>query len=78
MRHTNKEVLVKGIKSFGFTVVAMFMGPFLIYQAFKNEGHPFYWPVLILGIVCAILAIYLGFRSVKIVMDAVFGEKTKD
>ncbi len=54
------------------------MGPFLIYQAFKNEGHPFYWPVLILGIICAILAIYLGFRSVKIVMDAIFGKKTKD
>jgi purine-cytosine permease-like protein len=78
MRHTNKELLVKGIKSFGFTVLAMFMGPFLIYQAFKNEGHPFYWPVVILGIACAILAIYLGFRSVKIVMDAIFGEKTKD
>jgi len=78
MRHTDKELLVKGIKSFGYTVLAMFMGPFLIYEAFKNEGHPFYWPVLIFGISCAILAIYLGFRSVKIVMDAIFGEKNKD
>tara|TARA_E500000318_G_C3559532_1_gene212760 strand:- start:774 stop:1010 length:237 start_codon:yes stop_codon:yes gene_type:complete len=78
MRRTNKELLAKGIKSFGFTVLAMFMGPFLIYEAFKNEGHPFYWPVLIVGIICAILAIYLGFRSVRIVMDAVFGKKSKD
>ena len=77
MRRTDKELLVKGIKSLGYTVLAMFMGPFLIYQAFKNEGHPFYIPVLILGIVCAVLAIYLGFRSVSIVMDAVFGKKPK-
>ena len=77
MRRTDKELLVKGIKSFGYTVLAMFMGPFLIYQAFKNEDHPFYIPVLILGIVCAVLAIYLGFRSVSIVMDAVFGKKPK-
>ncbi|MCB0374064.1 MAG: hypothetical protein KDD31_13715 [Muricauda sp.] len=77
MRRTDKELLVKGIKSLGYTVLAMFMGPFLIYQAFKNEDHPFYIPVLILGIACAILAIYLGFRSVSIVMDAVFGKKTK-
>ena len=77
MRRTDKELLVKGIKSLGYTVLAMFMGPFLIYQAFKNEDHPFYIPVLILGIVCAILAIYLGFRSVSIVMDAVFGKKPK-
>lgn len=59
-------------------MLAMFMGPFLIYEAFKNEGHPFYWPVLIVGIICAILAIYLGFRSVRIVMEAIFGKKSKD
>ncbi len=76
MRRTDKQLLVKGIKSFGYTVLAMFLGPFLIYQAFKNDGHPFYWPVLILGLLCAGLAIYLGFRSVGIVMDALFGKKT--
>lgn len=78
MRHTDKELLVKGLKSFGYTVLAMFAGPFLIYQAFKNQDHPFFWPVLIIGIICAGTAIYLGFRSVNIVMDAVFGKKTKD
>jgi hypothetical protein len=78
MRRTDKELLVKGIKSFGYTVAAMFMGPFLLYQAFKNEGHPFFIPVLILGILFAGLAIYLGFRSVNIVMDALFGKKPKD
>jgi len=78
MRHTDKELLVKGIKSFGYTVATMFLGPFLLYQAFKNENHPFYIPVLILGILVAGLAIYLGFRSVNIVMDALFGKKTKD
>ncbi|GLU44462.1 DUF6095 family protein [Allomuricauda sp. NBRC 101325] len=78
MRRTDKDLLVKGIKSFGFTVLAMFMGPFLLYEAFKNEGHPFYWPVLILGIICAISAIYLGFRSVGIVMEALFGKKKEN
>ena len=78
MRRTDKELLAKGLKSFGYTVAAMFLGPFLIYEAFKNEGHPLYIPVLILGIFFAGLAIYLGFRSVNIVMDAVFGKKSKD
>lgn len=78
MRRTDKELLVKGLKSFGYTVLAMFTAPLLIYQAFKNEEHPFYWPVLILGVLCAVLAIYLGFRSVGIVMDAVFGKKDKN
>ena len=78
MKRTDKELLLKGLKSFGFTVLAMFMGPFLIYEAFKNEGNPLFYPVLILGLLFAILAIYLGFRSVNIVMDAVFGKKGKN
>ena len=75
MKRTDKQLLVKGLKSFGYTAGAMFLAPFLLYQAFRNEAHPFFWPVLILGIVVAILAIYLGFRSVNIVMNAVFGKK---
>ncbi len=75
MKRTDKQLLLKGLKSFGYTVGAMFLAPLLLYQAFKNESHPFFWPVLILGILIAILAIYLGFRSVNIVMNAVFGKK---
>ncbi|MEZ4808816.1 MAG: DUF6095 family protein [Allomuricauda sp.] len=78
MRRTDKELLVKGLRSFGFTLGAMFLGPFLIYEAFKNEDNPLFVPVLILGLLFAILAIYLGFRSVNIVMDAVFGKKSKN
>ncbi|RDY61288.1 DUF6095 family protein [Flagellimonas nanhaiensis] len=78
MKRTDKELLVKGLKSFGFTVLAMFMGPFLIYEAFKNEDNILFYPVLILGLLIAALAIYLGFRSVNIVMDAVFGKKKKN
>ena len=78
MRRTDKELLVKGLKSFGYTVAAMFLGPFLLYEAFKNQENPLFIPVLVLGILFAGLAIYLGFRSVSIVMDAVFGKKEKN
>ncbi len=72
---TDKELLIKGLKSFGYTVLAMFLAPLVLSQAFKNTDKPLFVPVLILGILIAGLAIYLGFRSIKIVMDAVFGKK---
>lgn len=72
---TNKPLLLKGLKSFGYTAVAMFIAPLLLYQAFKNTDKPLFIPVLVVGIIAAAFAIYLGFRSVKIIMDAVFGEK---
>ncbi len=74
---TDKELLVKGLKSFGYTALALFVAPMVIYQAFKNTDKPLFIPVLIVGILLAGLAIYLGFRSVNIVMDAVFGKKKK-
>ncbi len=73
---TNKELLLKGIKSLGYTVALMFTAPFTIYEAFKNEEHPLYLPVLILGFILAIAAVGMGFRSIKIIVDAVFGKKS--
>nr|WP_299388888.1 DUF6095 family protein [Allomuricauda sp.] len=75
--HTDKKLLVKGLKFVGYTVAVMFMAPFTIYQAFKNEGHPAYLPVLIIGILLAIVAIALGFYTIKIFMDSLFGKKKK-
>jgi len=72
---TDKTLLIKGLKSFAYTVIAMFLAPLILYQAFKNTDKPLFIPVLILGIIVAALAIYLGFRAVKITVDAVFGEK---
>lgn len=77
MRRTDKDLLVKGIRSFMMTALTMFLAPILIYQAFKNQENLLFWPVLIVGLVLAGLAIYLGFRSLRIVMEAVFGKKEK-
>ncbi|WP_086477919.1 MULTISPECIES: DUF6095 family protein [Arenibacter] len=75
---TNKDILVKGIKYLAYTVLLMFTAPVVIYQAFKNEGHPLYWPVLIVGLILAIGAISLGFYGIKTIMDALFNKGKKE
>ncbi len=72
---TDKDILVKGLKRLAYTVMLMFLAPIVIWQAFKNEGHPFYWPVLILGIVLAIAAVGMGFKGIATIMDSLFGKK---
>lgn len=72
---TNKALLLKGIKFIAYTTALMFTAPFVIYQAFKNQDHPWYLPVLIIGIILAIGAVSLGFYTIKIFMDAIFGPK---
>ena len=72
---TDKTLLAKGLKRIGYTIFLMFAAPITIYEAFKNEGHPLYWPVLITGILLGIGAIAMGFYSIKIIMDALFSKK---
>jgi hypothetical protein len=72
---TDKTLLIKGVKLLAYTVILMFSAPFAIYQAFKNEGHPLYFPVLILGLLLALAAIGMGFYGIKTLVDALFGKR---
>ncbi len=72
---TDKDLLVKGLKYVAYTIAIMFIAPVVLYEAFKNQGHPWFWPVLIIGGLLAIAAIALGFYSMKVIMDAFFGTK---
>lgn len=74
---TDKDILVKGLKRLAYTVMLMFLAPIVIWQAFKNEGHPLYWPVLIVGIIIAMAAIGMGFKGIATIMESLFGKKKK-
>ncbi len=74
---TDKDLLVRGIRFLSYTVALMFLAPIILYQAFKNQQHPLYWPVLIVGFLLAIGAVAMGFRSIKTIVDAFFGKKIK-
>ncbi len=75
---TDKNLLIKGLKFLGYTVFTMFLAPVVLFQAFKNQDHAFYIPVLIVGLLLAITAIGLGFYSIKVFLDALFGKKSKN
>ena len=74
---TDKDLLVKGLKRLGITVILMFTAPLILWQAFKNEEHPLFWPVCILGVILAGYAIIMGFKGISTIVDSVFGKKTK-
>ena len=76
--HTNKALLAKGVKLLAYTVILMFSAPFAIYQAFKNQEHPLYWPVLILGLLLAVSAIGMGFYGISTLVKSLFGEERKE
>ncbi len=72
--HTNKEKLLKGIKLMGGTLVLLVTAPIILNSSFKNQEHPLFIPVLGIGIILFIAAIYFGFKGIKTLMRALFND----
>lgn len=68
-------LLFKSLKYFAYTILLMFSAPVVIYQAFKNQEHPLYIPVLLTGLILGIGAIAMGFVSIRVLMRFVFQSK---
>lgn len=73
-QHTNRKVLTKGVKYLGFALPLMFIGPIVINSSFKNQGHPFYYPILALGILCCLGSMLLFFKGIQTIMKSLFGK----
>ena len=73
----NKPLLIKGLKKMSLFLLCCFIGPVIVHQAFKNQGHPLYVPVLILGVLFLMTAIYYGFTGIKTLVNALLGERKR-
>ena len=74
-KHTDKELVAKGIQRMAIALILLFLGPVIIHSAFNNKEHFLYYIVLAIGIVVAIAAIYMGFKGIHTIVDAVFGKR---
>ena len=73
---TDKDILIKGIKKMGLSLIFMFLGPTLLYVAFSNKEKPLYIPILILAITICGFAIYFSFKGIAIILDSMFKKKS--
>ena len=73
----NKPQLQSGLKKMSLFLICCFIGPVIVHQAFKNQNHPLYFPVLILGLLFLIIALYYGFSGIKSLVNAILGEQKR-
>jgi hypothetical protein len=74
---TDKKILSKGLKYLGWALPMFFIGPVVIHSSLKNQGNPFYIPVLILGCIICLLAIVFSFIGIRTVMKSMFNNPYK-
>ena len=69
---TDRNILVKGLKTMGISLICLFLGPTLIHIALSNKEKPLYIPILIIAIVICSLAIFLIFKGINTILDSIF------
>ena len=67
--------LKRGIKRLIVCVFLCFAGPVVLSQAFKNEDHPYFLPVLFIGLFTMISAISYGAWGILTITRALLQEK---
>lgn len=63
-----KNYLSKGFNRLLISLFFMFLGPTVVFSAFKNEGHEFYYFVLILGTIFCLMAVYLLYSGIMTIV----------
>ena len=56
----------------------MFLGPTIVFSAFKNKGHEFYYFVLILGTILCLMAVYLLYSGIMTIVKSLSEEENNN
>jgi len=71
---TDRKILAKGIRYLSGALPLFFIGPVVIHSSFKNQAHPMFIPVLGLGIITCLIAIFLVFHGIRTIMRSLFSK----
>ena len=72
MKHTNKNQLLRGTKFLAGALPLSFVGPVVMFSAFKNQEHALFIPILLFSLIAMAAAIFLMFKGINIVMKSLF------
>ena len=73
-----KNYISKGLNRLILSLFFMFLGPTIVFSAFKNEGHEFYYFVLILGTIFCLMAVYLLYSGIMIIVRSLSEEENNN
>ncbi|MBZ0326071.1 MAG: DUF6095 family protein [Altibacter sp.] len=73
MKHTDKQMLVSGIKKLALALPLLILSPYLLTLSFINKDNFMFYLALILGLIAGAAAIYLCFKGINTIIKSMFG-----
>ena len=71
-KHTDKNLLGKGLKFMAGALPLIIIGPVVLFSSFKNQDHPWFIPILIIGLLALFGAIFLLFKVIVIIIKSLY------
>lgn len=71
-KHTDKKILVSGLKKMAVSLICMFLGPTLVYISPVMPNELTKYTALILGILLCIGAVTFGFMGIRTILKSIF------
>lgn len=71
---TQKDTFYRGIKYLFGGLPCFFLGPSVYYNALMNKSNNWHYLVLIIGILISVLAVFLMYKGIKIIMQSIFND----
>jgi len=72
MKHTNKKVLLTGVKYLALSLPILFLAPYLITLGFMNKNNASFYIFFPIGLILAVAAIFFVFKGIKTIMKSMF------
>ncbi len=71
-KHTNKQLLMTGIKYMALSLPLMFVGPYIITLGFLNKDNATFYLFFPIGLIIAIAAVFFAFKGIQTIMKSMF------
>lgn len=71
---TDRKKLIKGLKFLAGSLILAFSGPTILYSAFGNRDKFLYIPILIVGALISVGAIYCIYKGIQTIMRALYND----
>lgn len=71
-KHTDKQLLMKGVKLLAGSLPLAAIGPVVLFSSFKNQEHVLFIPVLGFALLVMAGSVFLMFKGLSLVMKSLF------
>lgn len=71
-KHTNPNLLKKGVKYLAFSLPLLFLSPYVLTLSFINKETVFFYLFFVAGLIVGFFALYFFYKGIKTLLSSLF------